>query len=71
MPETTDILHRIDDLIKQATIERSHYYTASLLLEVRDEIVRLRAERDKYERAWNAVSDKYEALLDQLGATDA
>lgn len=33
---------RIDDLIEQATTERSHYYTASLLLEVRDELKRLK-----------------------------
>lgn len=26
---------------------------------------------EKYERAWNAVLDKYEALLNQVGATDA
>lgn len=36
-----------------------------------DEIKRLRAEAMKFEVAWTAVSEKYEALLLQLGATDA
>jgi hypothetical protein len=36
-----------------------------------DEIERLREDRDKFERAWNDVSGRYEALLNQLGATDA
>jgi hypothetical protein len=39
---TVDILDQIADLIKQATTERSHYYTASVLLLARDEIIRLR-----------------------------
>lgn len=49
----------------------SHFYPANVLLDAADEIARLRAERDKFERAWNDVSDRYEALLNQLGATDA
>lgn len=35
------------------------------------EIAFLRSERDKFEMAWNDVSSRYEALLNQLGATDA
>ena len=35
------------------------------------EIERLRAERDKFAKAWESVSDRYETLLNQLGATDA
>lgn len=35
------------------------------------EIERLRAEVVKFEAAWIAISDKYESLLLQLGATDA
>ena len=38
-----DILDRIADLHRQATVERSHYYTGETLLLARDEIVRLRA----------------------------
>jgi hypothetical protein len=48
--------------------------TATLIAsapDMRDEIERLRDERDKFERAWNDVSDRYEALLNQLGGTDA
>lgn len=37
-----DILDDIDDLIKQATTEQSHFYTASTLLRAKAEIVRLR-----------------------------
>ena len=32
MPHSPDILDQIADLIKQATTERSHYYTATVLL---------------------------------------
>ena len=35
------------------------------------EIELLRADRDKYQRAWNEVTGRYEALLNQLGAADA
>jgi hypothetical protein len=42
-----DLLARIDDLIKQATTERSHYYTASLLLECRARLVDLTNEPRK------------------------
>ena len=35
------------------------------------EVTRLRTERDKFEKAWSDVADRYEALLNQLGATDA
>jgi hypothetical protein len=38
-----DILVRIEDLHKQATTEKSHYYTASTLAACSQEIVRLRA----------------------------
>jgi len=43
VPHSPDILDQIADLIKQATTERSHYYTATVLLLARDEIIRLRA----------------------------
>jgi voltage-gated potassium channel Kch len=38
-----DIIERLDDLIKQATTERSHYYTADTAKLARAEIERLRA----------------------------
>jgi hypothetical protein len=37
----SDLLARLDDLITQATTERSHYYTASLLLECRARLIEL------------------------------
>jgi hypothetical protein len=47
----TDILAKIDDLIVQATKERSHFYTASVLKAARQEIVSLRKDL-KLERYW-------------------
>ena len=32
---------------------------------------RLAHQASRYEKAWNAISEKYEVLLNQLGATDA
>jgi hypothetical protein len=39
-----DILDDLRDLHKQATTERSHYYTARCVLRAIDEIERLRAD---------------------------
>lgn len=39
-----DVLHRLADLHKQATVERSHYYTGSVLIEAIGDIARLRLE---------------------------
>ena len=41
--KTTDVLDRISNLHKQATTERSHYYTASTLEDCALEITTLRA----------------------------
>lgn len=38
----TDIVERLEDLHKQATTERSHYYVASTCVEAIAEIKRLR-----------------------------
>lgn len=44
----------------------------ALRARVRDSLCWTAADEiEKYVKAWNAVSDKYEALLNQLGATDA
>ncbi len=37
-----DILEKLEDLHKQATTERSHYYVALCCREARDEIIKLR-----------------------------
>lgn len=42
---TPDILLEIDDLIKQATVERSHFYVGAILRKARAEIVRLRQSK--------------------------
>lgn len=47
----TDIIAKIDDLIVQATKERSHYYTANVLKAARQEILSLRKDL-KLERYW-------------------
>ncbi len=41
--ETADILDRMRDSHKQATEERSHYYTATVLNDAMDEVSALRA----------------------------
>ena len=38
-----NIIEKLDDLIHQATHERSHYYTAGVLKEAKAEITRARA----------------------------
>jgi hypothetical protein len=40
-PKPWETLAKIEDLIKQATTERSHYYTASVLKESHGQIERL------------------------------
>ena len=45
--------------------------TGRMIEAAADELDRLRADRDRYKAAWNAVCVKYEDLLGQLGATDA
>jgi hypothetical protein len=47
----SDLLARIDDLISQATTERSHYYTASLLLECRARLIELTKAGNKKRKA--------------------
>jgi hypothetical protein len=70
----SDLVKQIDDLIVQATTERSHYYTASVLKAAKAtieaqaaEIERLRGERDdalehveELERNAEIVSDEFE-----------
>ena len=52
MSQTTDILDRIADLHKQATTERSHYYTASTLEACSQEIKQLRDALIPFARIW-------------------
>ncbi len=42
--EKEDILVRLTDLHKQATTDKSHYYTASLLMEAMQTITELRGQ---------------------------
>ena len=44
MNDDGDILPQIDDMIVQATKERSHYYTAAVFKAARSEIVALRTQ---------------------------
>ena len=46
-------------------------FCGGLAIRAAEEIKLLRYERDQFERAWSAVSDRYESLLNQLGGTDA
>ena len=47
MPETDDVIIRMKDLVRQAAIDRSHYYVASTLVAGIAEIERLRGELDR------------------------
>ena len=48
-----DIIEILDDMIKQATEERSHYYVKSTLEMAKKEILELRAEIKELEyEAW-------------------
>lgn len=44
MGERVDILERLRDLLHQATVERSHYYTGSCVKDAIDEIELLRGK---------------------------
>ena len=46
-----DILEKLEDLLKQATTERSHYYVAGCCREAIAEIKRLRAAVEVLKRA--------------------
>lgn len=48
-----DILVKLEDLVKQATQERSHFYVRSVAVESADEITRLRAALAE-EKEWAA-----------------
>lgn len=62
-----DLLAQMADLFKQATTERSHYYTASVLRDAMAEIVRLRGALDNerlltmYRRVREAAVVQHEA----------
>lgn len=59
-PKTTkpDILVRLRDLHKQAVVERSHYYTGSVVHDAIDEIERLRAQIDLIRCTWEVYPVK-------------
>jgi hypothetical protein len=57
------LIEQIDDLIKQATTERSHHYVASTLLLCRDRIAELETDRD----FWKGEHKKHTAISDQIG----
>ena len=46
----SDLVKRLNELIEQATKERSHYYVKKIAEEARDEIERLEKERDELKR---------------------
>jgi hypothetical protein len=59
MTETLDVVDRLADLHVQATTERSHYYTASV---IRDAIAEIKALRDQVERLRSSVAIRNEVL---------
>lgn len=65
-----DVLLRLKDLHKQATVERSHFYVGSVVHEAIDEIERLRFEIDMHERA-KKLFHRLRAIQMQKGKADA
>jgi hypothetical protein len=68
-----NLLEKIDDLIVQATTERSHYYTASVLREAAStiralvaELERLRAERDHHQKTEIAAEAKLREAVEVI-----
>jgi hypothetical protein len=59
----SDIVERLDDLIKQATIERSHFYVAKCAKDAKAEIARLREGRDTMGNLWAAAKAEIERLM--------
>lgn len=51
-----DLIEKLDDLIVQATKERSHYYVKSVVEKAKWEIVLLRAERDQLRKMVTAIT---------------
>lgn len=52
-PDILDVLH---DLHKQATVERSHYYTGNAIKRAIAEIERTRNERDEWKEKWVSLA---------------
>jgi hypothetical protein len=57
MNNTPTIVDKLEDLIKQATTERSHYYVASLALETKEFIHRLCAACERLKRINYGLTD--------------
>lgn len=49
------VIKALRDLHKQATVERSHYYTGRVINEAIAEIERLTRERDEWKEKWIAL----------------
>lgn len=49
---TAEFLEKLDDLIIQATKERSHYYTKNVLLEAKNLLLETQAKLERYDRRW-------------------
>ena len=51
------IIEQLDDLIKQATTERTHYYVKHVAEKARDEIVQLRKEQHRLKNDLRAIRE--------------
>lgn len=57
MPGEPDIITQLDDLLRQATVERSHFYVGSVVKKAMQEILELRGRPT--EEAYAAVCAAY------------
>ena len=58
-----EIVAKLKDLVKQATIERSHFYVASTCRDAIKEIEMLRAQNKKLDYALGRIVDDVKAAL--------
>ena len=69
MSDKQDILDRLHDLHRQATEERSHYYTGSVIKAAAREISELRrmcAHQERFKHEANQRAEKAEKSLAEL-----
>jgi len=65
------LLERIADLHRQATVERSHYYVGSILMESADRIMALEGELNEVLNRDTAIQAGRKALEDEVKELEA
>lgn len=68
-PNMNGIVERLNDLHKQATVERSHFYVGKTVKEAATEIERLRSELEKCKQGLILIRDSSSDSATGLKAT--